>query len=931
MKADFGFNLVKPGTSQIIRRLSDGDEVISTTAFGIFLAAESTDNLDFFESSKFQGISSVFFELTGGQSLSRSEKQFPFSLAGDIKGAAAEVSLGPGVYTLAATYKLSGSASTRTEQVNFRVVDPSAPPEPPVAANFGFDLIAPGTSNIIQQLKEGDEVISSTSFGIFLGAQSGSEFELFESAEGKTRVLFELTGSTELIRTEKQFPFSLAGDTKGAAAAVNLASGSYTLKATFKLVGASSTSTEEVNFSVADIQRPLTISPTKLKQWHPARVTFQGPRASDEPGSNVNPFLQYRCTAVFSHQDGSTVLTIPCHFAGDGEAAYTNGNGFSSGNVWRAYFNPIKAGAWSYSIEICEGEKVSVEDDATCSQIYTYSGNVGNVAATAHDKNSPDFKKRGIMKKAPESHFYHFGDDETDIFLRNGVGSPENILNYHEFDNTPDPNERSGARPKRGTKQHQFPKYVSLGDDSSNPFWGQNRDKGAGIFGAINYLTSLGANSQYMLTTNLGGDGDDVFVYSSPEGAGDRDDENNKQAAISFENRQWFDVSKLDQWTNLFEHMESKGMSLHLLFQEAETDQILDNGDLGPDRKLYYRELVSRFAHFNALIWNHGVENGNTVGQRKDFFNFVSSLDPYDHPNVIHNWPSQLDSVLQPLLGFQPMSGPSIQRTWNQVYEKVVEYYFESESEGNPWVLAVDETGPSSIGVPTDTYVPSNDNPDTAAILREVLWGTLLGGGDGMSAYFGYLIPDDDLDAEDFNTREAFFTSVTSTLSHFKSLGPVGLVPDTSYDATLFRVTANADSGTHVVQRVSCPSSTKKFVSDMDLSKSVSTKTFYAYTYDSENDSKVGCHTVGTGKLEIDFRTLGIDLCSGARVAVLSSTPCSESPEKPEESCPSSGRWAIADWNLDELIGKNFLFYEAQETGTIRANDPDLLERGLLP
>ena len=283
---------------------------------------------------------------------------------------------------------------------------------------------------------------------------------------------------------------------------------------------------------------------------------------------------------------------------------------------------------------------------------------------------------------------------------------------------------------------------------------------------------------------------------------------------------------------------------------------------------------MSRFSHFNALIWNHGEENGNTVAQQKDFFNYVTELDPYDHPNVIHNWPSQVDAVLQPLLGFLPMAGPSMQRRWNQVYEKVIEYYFESEAAGDPWVIAVDETGPSRIGVPTDTYVASGDDPDTTDILREVLWGALLGGGDGMSAYFGYQIPNDDLDAEDFDTREMFFTSVSSTLDHFMGLGPADLTPDTTYDSGKFRVTTNLSTGTHVVQRVSCSSAATKFVSNMQVPQNLSAKTFYAYAYDSEAQSVVGCHAVGVAKLEIDFAKLGTNLCSGARVAVLTSTPC---------------------------------------------------------
>ena len=253
---------------------------------------------------------------------------------------------------------------------------------------------------------------------------------------------------------------------------------------------------------------------------------------------------------------------------------------------------------------------------------------------------------------------------------------------------------------RSGTKQHEFTKYVSQGQDASNPFWGPNKDKGAGLFGAVNYLASLGTNSMYMLTTNLGGDGDDVFVYSSPENSGSRDSSTNPQAAISYENRKWFDVSKLDQWTNAFEHMQTQGQVLHLLFQETETDQILDGGELGPERKLYLRELVSRLAHFIAVIWNHGEENRNSPSQRREFIDYVSSLDAYGHPNVIHHWPGEIDSVLQPLLGFYKMAGPSMQIYWNQVYGKVVKYFFESESVGVPWVLAVTKLEHQELACP---------------------------------------------------------------------------------------------------------------------------------------------------------------------------------------------------------------------------------------
>jgi hypothetical protein len=33
--------------------------------------------------------------------------------------------------------------------------------------------------------------------------------------------------------------------------------------------------------------------------------------------------------------------------------------------------------------------------------------------------------------------------------------------------------------------------------------------------------------------------------------------------------------------------------------------------------------------------------------------------------------------------------------------------------------------------------------------------------------------------------------------------------------------------------------------------------------------------------------------------------------------CSTEGRWDISDWDVDDLIGKNFLFFEAQKSGKL--------------
>lgn len=97
-----------------------------------------------------------------------------------------------------------------------------------------------------------------------------------------------------------------------------------------------------------------------------------------------------------------------------------------------------------------------------------------------------------------------------------------------------------------------------------------------------------------------------------------------------------FDCSKLDQWEIVFEHMQRKGVLLHVVTQETENERLLDDGDTGPLRKLYYRELIARFAHHPALVWNLGEENGpaefspngQTSEQQKAMSNYLKASDP---------------------------------------------------------------------------------------------------------------------------------------------------------------------------------------------------------------------------------------------------------------------------------------------------------------
>ena len=99
------------------------------------------------------------------------------------------------------------------------------------------------------------------------------------------------------------------------------------------------------------------------------------------------------------------------------------------------------------------------------------------------------------------------------------------------------------------------------------------------------------------------------------------------------------------------------------MHQEQENDQLLDGGELGPARKLYYRELIARFAHHPVIVWNLGEENTNTDEQRKAFAKYVRETDPYDHPTVIHTFPKPGGPGLYEPARL-PLSGRAIVPIW---------------------------------------------------------------------------------------------------------------------------------------------------------------------------------------------------------------------------------------------------------------------------
>jgi hypothetical protein len=231
-------------------------------------------------------------------------------------------------------------------------------------------------------------------------------------------------------------------------------------------------------------------------------------------------------------------------------------------------------------------------------------------------------------------------------------------------------------------------------------------------------------------------------------------------------------------------------MYLHFKMQETENDDnvrggykdrkagnvptSLDGGDLGPERKLYCRELVARFGHNLALNWNLGEENTQTTQQQKDMGQYIADLDPYDHLIVVHTYPNQQDKIYRPLFGdASALRGASLQNSnVKDCHSQVVKWTRESAAKGKPWVIGFDEPGTAGEGMPADEGYPGMpknfDNPSVDTTRKFALWGTLMAGGSGVEYYFGYKLPQNDLVCEDWRSRDRSWDYCRYALEFFR-------------------------------------------------------------------------------------------------------------------------------------------------------------------
>ncbi|MGA9638656.1 Ig-like domain-containing protein [Flavobacterium sp.] len=464
-----------------------------------------------------------------------------------------------------------------------------------------------------------------------------------------------------------------------------------------------------------------------FRKWDRITVALSLPSTVTESDTS---FKNNRMDVIFTDPNGNKIR-VPGYFAADGNAANTSA---TTGSLFKAYLRPYATGNWTYQVLFYSGTDVSLKDvNQLPTPTYNLSGTINNVTNAV--AVLPDLRAKGRLEYQTtgtnNQRRYLKWAETGEYFLKFGPDSPENLLDYNDFDHI-------GTKNTCGLcTEHSYSPHTTDWK-TGDPTW--NGGKGKNLIGAINYLKNEQINSMSM--SLFGGDDKNVYPWTT------------------LSNKFQYDVSKLDQWEIVLNHAEKNGLVLHLKFAEAENWNALSLDEI----KVYYREMVARFGHHLGLEWNiseeFGGKDGTDPANAIPRINWLASIDPWQNHRVIHTYPGTHETYYNYFINNNAnITGASIQSgkglDYNDSYDGksgIKTWVDASKNAGKPWVVASDEQNPGSTGMFTSEDI--NDNTVIPQARKKILWKGLMGGGAGVMWYGG---SQGDFKTENFNRFSTMF------------------------------------------------------------------------------------------------------------------------------------------------------------------------------
>ncbi len=538
----------------------------------------------------------------------------------------------------------------------------------------------------------------------------------------------------QLAPSDYQFTWSIAGATYVQGTTPN----DPTVRVTFpgddpplvELLVAPTSDPGLVEKATAEVGLELPVAPPHLvvlhgdpRVWHTTELWFDGPHATmfdDAP----NPFLDYRFELSLQRPDGTTQL-VPGFFDGDGL-------GGGAGSVYKVRVLPEVAGTWTWTASFVKGTNVAVVPSPT-EKTASFHGLTGKFDIAPRDPNAPGFLKWGLLERT-DDHYNKFRDGPW--FVKAGCASPENFLAFSGFlDVQKQPNGKGIV--------HEYEPHLDDWTTADPVMPIANTLESRAIFGVFNYFESVGINSIYFMPMNLGGDAQDTTPTVGYQ-------------KTSFD-KTHYHVGRLLQWEAVFEHAQRKGVMLHFVFAETEpaNENWFDGGGFGIERKLYYRELVARFAHHPAIKWNLSEENDFHVTLLKQKAQWLRAIDPWDHQIAVHNSPDDYQ-IFDSLLGDTNFDSTSIQYPPSDGGMVVETMRTNSSAAGHRWSVEMDENMPGGIGLTTT---------NATELRRKTLYDVYFSGGQ-----ISWFLGANDFDVEDFRSREEMWTYARHASSLVRSM-----------------------------------------------------------------------------------------------------------------------------------------------------------------